>query len=276
MKLKEALKGVIPKSKMEYAPSSFDVVGDIAILEIPDEVKKYEKKIASILLGMHKHIKVVVRKHGIHKGKFRIQEYRILAGERRKKTLHKENGVRLMLHIEKTYYSTRSATERLRLAKLVKPGENILVMFGGVAPYALVLSKNSPAKHIMSVELNPYAHKYALENIALNKVHNAEAICGDVRNIVPRLVKEQGRFDRIMMPLPKNAEDFLDTALSAVKKRGTIHFYYFGSIEEQKAQKAKIKEICNKQGRKCEILDVVKCGQFSPNMHRICIDFRAL
>ena len=124
-------------------PSSYDIVGDILIVEIPDELKKKEKQIANKLLKDHKQVKTVVKKKGIHGGKFRVQKYVVLAGDRRKETEYKENGVRIKLNVDKTYFSIRLATERLRIAKQVKDGEIVLVMFSGVAVYPLVIAKNA-------------------------------------------------------------------------------------------------------------------------------------
>jgi len=98
-------------------PSSYDMVGDILIVEVPDEFKKNEKKIAEKLLKEHKQIKTVVKKKGIHSGRFRLQKYVVIAGEKRKETEYKENSVRIRLNIEKTYFSSRLSTERLRIAK---------------------------------------------------------------------------------------------------------------------------------------------------------------
>ena len=67
-------------------------------------------------------------------------------------------------------------------------------------------SKNSPAKHIVGIEKNPIGHKYALENLRLNTkiAGKIELLKGDVRKVAPKLKK---KFDRILMPLPKSAED---------------------------------------------------------------------
>jgi tRNA (guanine37-N1)-methyltransferase len=64
-----------------------------------------------------------------------------LAGKNTKEAVHGENGVQMKVNLEQTYFSAKSAHERLRIAQLVKPGEEILVMFSGVAPYPLVLAK---------------------------------------------------------------------------------------------------------------------------------------
>jgi tRNA (guanine37-N1)-methyltransferase len=191
------------------------VVGSIAILEIPSELVKKEKVIAETVLEMHKNIKTVLKKAAIHSGTYRTQKMKVLAGKRTKETEYKENNIRLMLNVEKVYFSPRLGTERLRITNLIKKGESVLVMFSGCAPYPCVIAKNAKPKEVYGVEINPHAHKYGEENIKLNKLADVILFKGDVRKIVPKIKK---KFDRILMPLPKSAETFLDVALSAAKK----------------------------------------------------------
>ncbi len=269
--LKTKLKNKLTKKELAKAARAYDLIGDIAIIEIPKELKKKEKIIAETLLKMHKNIKVVAKK-GKHKGRFRLQKIKILAGEKRKETTqtHKENNVLMKLNIERVYFSPRLATERKRVAEQVKKEETVLVMFSGCAPYPLVISKNSKAKLIYGVEINPAAHKYGLENVKINKASNIKLFRGDVKKVVPKLKK---KFDRIVMPLPKGAEPFLGTALKAVKRKGTIHFYDF--LDEEDIPKKTIKKIekaCQKAKKKFKIKKIIKCGQLAPGAYRICVD----
>jgi tRNA (guanine37-N1)-methyltransferase len=268
-KLSELLQNKLTKKELENLPSAYDVVGEIAILDIKSELKAKEKVIAQALLKLHKNLKTVVKKSGIHSGEFRLQKHVHLAGKRNKKTIHKENGVKLKLNIDDVYFSVRSGTERARIAAQVKKGEKVLVMFSGCAPFPLVIAKNSKPEIVVGIEKNKLGHKYALENLDLNKkVKNIELILGDVKKIIPKLTE---KFDRICMPLPKNAEDFLDSALVAAKKGATIHFYDF--LEEKDIPKKAIAKI-RKHVKKFKVLGVVKCGQFSPKTFRICVDFK--
>lgn len=272
--LKEALKNNLTKEELNKVSTSFDIVGDIAVIEIPEELIKKEKMIAKTLLNLHKNIKVVCKKSGSHKGVFRIQKYKVLAGEKRKETEYKESGARMKLNIEKTYFSPRFGTERLRIAKQVKPNEEVLVMFSGIAPFCLIIAKNAKPKSIYGVEINPEAHKYALENVKLNKLQDKINLYqGDVRLVVPDLNK---KFDRIAMPLPKGGEDFLDVALSAIKKKGIVHYYDFLHIDELEKAKEKVKKACFSVKKKCRIINLVKCGQQSPRVYRVCVDFKVL
>src|SRR3989344_5254081 len=244
--------------------TSYEIIGGIALFN-----KKISKKEAQELIRKNKHIKTVAYKSDIHKGKYRLKKVKIILGEKNKITIHKENKVQLKVDIEKTYFSPRTSSERLRIINQIKPREDILVMFSGAAPLPVEIAKNTRAKSIVGVELNPIAHKLALENLILNKTNNVTLYRGDVRKTVPKL---KIKFDRILMPLPKSAEDFLDLTKKVIKKNTIIHFYTFAQEKEFKDLNKKIK----KHFKKFKILKIVKCGNYAPFTYRVCIDFKVL
>jgi len=267
--LKQALKSKLNKKQTSIIPNSFDVVGDIAIFsDFPEELKTKEKLIANTLLNLHKNIKVVVKKTKHFSGKYRLQKVKIIAGENRKITTHKENNIVVKLNIETCYFSQRLATERLRITNQIKPNESVLVMFSGISIYPLVISKNSRAKEVYAIEINPEAHKYAQENIKLNKITNIKLFNGDVKTSIPKLKK---RFDRILMPLPKSAEDYLDLAIKKIKRKGIIHFYDF---QYEKGIPEKTIEKIKKHIKTFKILKITKCGQYGIRKFRVCVDFQ--
>ncbi len=251
-------------------PTSFDVVGDILIFsDFPKELKKKEKIIGNKILESFKNIKVVTKKTKKYGGTFRTPTLRILAGERRKETTHKENGIRVKLNVEKVYFSSRLGHERERINKLIKPNESVLVMFSGCAVYPVNISKNTEAKEIIAVEINPTAYKYAEENIILNKTTNITLFNGDVNDILPKIKK---KFDRILMPLPKSADTFLDIALTKLKPGAILHFYDFLHETEFKESEKKVKEAAKKNKKTARILNFTKCGHYGPGKFRVCID----
>ena len=180
-----------------------------------------------------------------------------------KETLHKENGISLKLNVEKCYFSARTSNERLRIAKLVKKNESVLVMFSGVAPFPLVISRNSKAREVYGIEINPIAHKYALENIRINKFSNIYLIKGDVKKELPKLKK---KFDRIIMPLPKEAKNYLNLALKYLKNNGTIHLYLFSNENDF----SKLKKEYSKKFK----VKLTKCGAYAPRIFRVCLDLK--
>jgi tRNA (guanine37-N1)-methyltransferase len=268
--IEELLKSKLTSKQLTLIPKTQEIVGSIMIIEIPEELEKKEKIIAEAYLS--KNITTIVKKSKMHTGVFRTRKVKILAGKRMKETIHHENGVKLKLHLEKTYFSARSGNERLRIAKQIKKGEDVLVMFSGAGPFPLVFAKNSDAKHIIGIELNPDAHEYAFENILLNNLEDrVTASFGDVRDILPKMRK---KFDRIAMALPKTGEEFLDVALPRVKKDGIIHLYAFLNENDVPTYKKKVREICIRLKYNIRILRTVKCGQFSPGTFRMCFDIK--
>ncbi len=271
--LKFYLKDKLSENEIKLVPTSFDVVGDILIFsEFPKELVKKEKLIGSTILEIYPHIKAVLKKTRKYSGKFRTAKLKIIAGEKRKETIHKENNIFIKLDVEKVYFSARMSNERKRIAELTKPNESVLVMFSGAAPYPLVIAKNSKCKEAYGIEINPAGHRYALENVRINKLENIiKLFQGDVNKIVPKINK---KFSRILMPLPKSGEKYMKLALKYAKKNGIIHFYDFLHENEFENVDNKIKNACIIMKRKYKILRVVKCGQYAPGFFRICADFR--
>ncbi len=270
--LKELLKTDLPPKELAMLPSSFDIVGDILIFaDFPKELKKKEKKIAEKILAAFPHVKVICKKTKMYSGLFRTPKLKIMAGERRKETTHKENGVRILLDAEKVYFSPRLGHERERINKLVHEGESVLVMFSGSGVYPINIAKNSTAREIYGVEINPAGHRYAMANVALNKVKNVKLLLGDVKKILPKI---KMKFDRVLMPLPKSAEEFLDCALAKVKKNGVLHFYDFLPGGEFEKAAEKVRNACTEAKRKCSVISIVKCGQYGPGRYRICVDVK--
>jgi len=233
--------------------TSFDQIGNIAVFN--EKISKDKAK--SIL---NKRIKTVSYKSKNYSGKLRLPKIKILAGIKTKETIHKESNCLFKLNIEKCYFSVRSSNERLRISKQVKKNESILVMFSGIAPFPLVIEKNSNPKEIYAIELNKTCHKYAKENLILNKSKKIKLFQGDVKKVLPKINK---KFDRILMPLPTDAESYLSLAKKYIKKKGIIHYYTFG-------QEKDIKNIKQKYKTK----KVTKCGHYAPYTYRLCFDLQ--
>jgi tRNA (guanine37-N1)-methyltransferase len=278
MKLKDVLRDKLGKEELELVPRAFDIVGDVAIIEVPPELKKRKRDIALALKKLHPRVKTVCNKTGERSGKYRLPSLEVLVGKETE-TEHIEYGCRFRVDVGKAYFSGREGTERQRIAGKVKPGERVLVMFSGVCPSPIIIAKKQPKiAKVYGVEINPEAVEYARENIRMNRVPLlVEALCGDVRDVCPGLVRGGNRFDRIVMPLPKGAHEFLDVALKCVKKNGIIHFYHWDREDDLYTKALKIIENeCKKAGLKCRILEKRKVLPYGPRIWKICIDFRVL
>lgn len=270
--LKGALAGQLPPAELERLVRSYDVVGDIAVIIVPDELLPQKRRIAEAILTRHRNIRVVARRAGHYGGEYRVVPLEIIGGEERRETLHRENGVRLLLDLEKVYYSMRSGNERKRVASLVREGETVLVPFSGIGPYPLVIGRSQPGCRVVGIEKNPEAHAYALANLAHNrKIRNVTFLAGDVRELLPQL---ETRFHRIVMPLPKSAGEYLGLALAVLHRGGWLHFYDMREKGDFPAAVATVERACRDSGRLLAEAAVTVAGHCSPRLFRICVDAR--
>ncbi|MBS3055999.1 MAG: methyltransferase domain-containing protein [Candidatus Aenigmarchaeota archaeon] len=242
MKLKQKLKSIVPECLFDFIPNSFDILGSgeraIIIIDLPSELKKYKKQVAEALLELYKNAVCILNRTHSREGMFRNYKYEILTGSNDTEVIHKEHGLRFLVDPRKAYFSCRESTERSRLQQLVKTTDNVMVFFAGIGPIPVYLAKK--CRRVVGIETNPKAVEYFKENIRLNKLNNVEAVSGDVR---VKIEKFSGKFDRVFMPLPHEALNYLDEAVSCLKHRGIIHIYFFSGEDELKEKQKEIRKL---------------------------------
>jgi len=270
--LRESLRSHLSDGEMDNLITAFDIVGDIAIIEIPESLKRKELLIAEKLMYANKHVKTVLKKIGGHEGELRTQRMEWIAGEDTRETEVAENGIRLRVNVEEAYYSIRMATERKRVWMHVQPGEKVLCLFSGVGPYPITISRHTEASEIIGIELNSIAHQLAVENVALNRCTNVHLVQGDAHKVMRSLAADKQSFDRITMPLPHTAAEFLDDAVRVCKSGGTIHYYSFQAAGEFEKAVDAVRTACRRNGRQLDEFSLVKAGQHAPRVWRICVD----
>ena len=251
-------------------PSSYDIVGSIAVLKFRDEKLNPKKNIAREILKQHSNIKTVVEKSERVKGRLRTIKIRHLAGVKTSIAEYKENGCRFKFDIEKCYFSSRLASERMEIAKIAKKTDEVLVMFAGAGFYPIVIEKIAKPKKIVSVELGRKCCEYALINNKLNKSH-IEVFQGDVKRIVPKLDR---KFSFIVMPRPNLKETFLKEAFGAAKKGARIVYYTFCQERDFEETKSRIIAEAKLAGKKMRFLQVKKAGDIAPYTFRWRVVFR--
>jgi tRNA (guanine37-N1)-methyltransferase len=269
--LKDELARLLSGDELNALVASFDIVGDIAIIEVPAELVPIEQKIGETILKIHHNLRTVVKKLGPMEGEYRVRKLAPIAGEKRTETVYVESGVRMKLDLAKVYFSVRLAFERTRIAELVQPNERILVLFAGVGPFALVIAKKhkKDGVEVVAVELNPDAVKYARENVELNKLKNVRVVEGDARKF------NEKEFNRVVMPLPKTGYEFLDIAFSAVKNGGTVHFYSWADIEKGFDEtKKKVEEAARREQVVVSFENERVVRPYAPNIVQVVLDIK--
>ncbi len=244
----------------------YDVIGNIAV------VQKRDKKLAKWIMDKNHHISAVYFRGKIS-GRLRIPKLSWIAGKKIYETVHKESGCFFKLDIRKCFFSPRMSTDRADIAKKVKKNESVLVMFSGIAPYPIVISKKSKAKQIYCIELGKEVVKYANENIKMNKVNNVVVIQGDVRDIVPTMNK---KFDRIVMSRPQLKETFLKEAFLVAKKGTIIHYYDFALKSKMHETIDVVENYAKKANKKIRIIDFKPIREIAPYKYNTRLDLMVL
>ncbi|MEM2921866.1 MAG: class I SAM-dependent methyltransferase family protein [Candidatus Bathyarchaeia archaeon] len=225
--LKKALADVLPQDYLASLVSSFDIVGDIAILKLPSSFANHGKTIAEIVLQRLHHVKTVLNQEGSIQGEYRLRNLRWLAGEQRMDTIAREAGCLFKVDLAKVYFSPRLSFEHMRICRLVRQGEVIINMFAGVGSFSILAAKHSAPSIVYSIDISPDATRFMRENVILNKVDGiVQVLEGDAREVVKTKLRSVA--DRVIMPLPEKALQYLETAIIALKPSGgMIHYYDF-------------------------------------------------
>ncbi len=247
---------------------SFDVIGDSCIIEIPEELRGKESLIAEALLKKHKRLKRIYRKDGRRDGPFRLYGLTLIHGKHGE-TEHVEHGCRFRLDVRKAYFSPRESTERQRIARMAGKREKVLVMFAGVGPYAIVIGKK--VSKVYAVEINSDAFEYMVTNIRLNRLQTKVVpMLGDVEKKCPDLF---WKFDRVVMPLPMRAHEYLPVAIQCLKpKGGFVHMYHFSDEGEFKKAGDLVRKAGESLGKGVKIKKVRKVLPYSPGTWKVCVD----
>ncbi|MFO7795982.1 MAG: class I SAM-dependent methyltransferase family protein [Promethearchaeia archaeon] len=236
--LEEVLKGQISKNYYNLIPHSYDIIGEIAIIEFRNEEKmkkkrKIKKKIANAIIQVNKNVNSVYEKKSKVRGTFRLRKMEYLAGLKRTETLHKENDCLFNLDINRTFFSPRLNHERLLVSKSnFEKGERIADLFAGVGTFSIQIAKLHDVK-IYAFDINPFAYKYLKENIEINNLKGTITPFNlDIRNLInPHNqieIQLRNKIDRIIMNFPEDSLRFLDVACNLIKEEGgIIHNYQF-------------------------------------------------
>jgi tRNA (guanine37-N1)-methyltransferase len=251
--LVEVLENQLPPRLLASLPRALDIVGDIAIIEIPPELKTHESFIGKAILKTHKNLRTVLAKVGAVSGTYRLRKFDIIAGEHRTNTVHKEYGCKYHVDIARMYFSPRLSYEHNRVASLVQKDETVVDLFAGVGPFSVLIAKNNEDAKVYAVDINPEAIEFLKRNIRLNRVENRVfPILGDARHVIED--KLLGVADRVIMNLPEKAIEFVDVACRATKPTGgTVHFYGFIRLPDSlENMKLRFSEAVEKAGRKVD------------------------
>jgi tRNA (guanine37-N1)-methyltransferase len=249
----QALKDKLPSNLLNKIPQAFDIVGDIVVIDIPQQLRPYQNEIGEAIMQTQKNVSTVLAKAGDIGGIFRIRNYDFIAGERKTRTIHREFGCEYHVDISKAYFSPRLSHEHARVAAQVQDDEMVVDLFAGVGPFSVLIAKRNPTAKVYAVDLNPDAVELLKVNVKANKVEDRVfPIVANAREIAQTTLRAVA--DRVIMNLPETAINFVDAACNTMKlKGGIIHFYGFvRSPDTIENLKQRFSEQVEKNGRSVE------------------------
>jgi tRNA (guanine37-N1)-methyltransferase len=234
--LKRLLQDVLLDAELSEVFSSFDIIGDIAIIKIPDSLLPKKKLVGGTLLSNVPNLKSVFLQKTAVDGEYRLRGLELIAGECKYATVYKEFGCKFFVNVASSYFSPRLSTERLRISNLVTKNEMIINMFGGIGTFSIIIAKKTPVL-IYNIDSNLDAYVLSKINSKLNKLQDRIiSLHGDARCILSSKLFEN-KADRILMPLPERAFEFIDVSVNCLKPSGG-HLHFFSHIKSDTKSKA--------------------------------------
>ena len=271
--LKEAVAGVLSEKEIADLYAAFDQVGEIIVIRIPDSLVPKKKVIGKILLQKVKTARSVFYQTSAVSGDYRTRDLELLAGEDRTETEYKEYGCRFMVDVQKAFFSPRLSTERDRIANLIQDGETVINMFGGVGMFSIIAAKRKKCL-VYNIDINPDAIRLCDQNVKLNKLMGrVETIEGDATKIIEEKLSDKG--DRVLMLLPERSDEFLDSAVKALKSNAILH-YYCHIHSDKKNEVAKLAEghFLQVIKNKSEVLSSKIVRPVGPRFYQAVVDAR--
>ncbi len=269
--LAEALKEHLSSSELALVPRAYDLIGDIAVLEIPEELSKHSDLMGKIFHEVHKNFSTVLAKKGSISGATRTREYQYLAGENKTHTIHTEYGCRLAVDLSKAYFSPRLLEEHNRIAQLVQENEFVVDMFCGVGPFPIHIAKQRKA-HVVAIDINPEAIELLKESMNLNRLLGTiEPIVADARTYASHTAAIA---NRVIMNHPSGAFDYITDACRILKPNGFLHYYDFiGGDDPEGNIKKKALKLVEDSGRSVqEVGRIRRVRDSAPYEYQMVVD----
>ncbi|AFL66334.1 class I SAM-dependent methyltransferase [Desulfurococcus amylolyticus] len=280
--LKELAREILGEGAAEKVWRRVEFIGDLALIRTPLDMSPEElKPLALEILKRFNFVKSVWAAIPGVEGPYRLRKHVLLAGEDRSETLYREHGCVFKVDINKVYISPSLNYEHYRIAKLVAPGETVLNMFAGAGLFSIIIARYAKPRKVYSIDINPYAYHYMVENVRLNHVEDVvEPILGDAGEVVDSRLTNTS--DRVLMPYPELALDYLDKALMALRDgRGWIHVYLHvktakGEHYLTKAEQLVAEKLASLGVRNYNISSKRKIRNVGPRTHQVVVDIKIL
>jgi len=265
---KDLLKGAVPDEVLEEIPRSYQLVGDIALIHLPPEAEEYGRLIGEAIMKVSKGVKAVYSA-GPVEGEYRVRSLRLIAGEPKTSTIHREYGVSICVDVEKTYFNPSLSEEHVRVARMVRDGEAVADLFCGVGPFTLQIAALRKEVVVYAVDINPHAITCLLRSLQINRGlrGKVQAVCGDA-SVFLEAVKDRF-FHRIIMNLPHGAINFLGKASRKLRCGGVIHLY---TVAESADEAVSLVQDAAGDARELRVREALRVLDYAPHKYVYRVD----
>jgi tRNA (guanine37-N1)-methyltransferase len=118
------------------------------------------------------------------------------------------------------------------------------------------------------------ASKLCEENIKLNKLKGKViSLNGDAAEIIKEQLRDKA--DRVLMLLPERSDEFLDIAISSLRKNGVIHYYsHIHAEKKQDAPKLSEEHFLNINKIQAKIMTSRVVRPVGPRFYQTVVDVK--
>ena len=254
-----------------------EFIGDIALIRTPLGMSPEElRTLAEEILRRLPYVKSVWASLPGIEGPYRLRRHVWLAGEQRSETLYREHGCVFKVDINRVYISPSLNYEHVRVARLVEPGEVVFNMFAGAGLFSIIIARQAEPSRVYSVDINPDAYYYMAENTRLNRVEDRVVpILGDAREVAESRLTRSA--DRVLMPYPELALEYLPYAVSSLRGSGWIHVYLHVRTDRGEHWRSKARDLVEKRLHEISVQSytisfVRKIRNVGPRLNQVVVD----
>ncbi|MEK6851847.1 MAG: class I SAM-dependent methyltransferase family protein, partial [Candidatus Thermoplasmatota archaeon] len=167
----------------------------------------------------------------------------------------------------KVMFSSGNLAERMRMGRVVRPGETVVDLFAGIGYFALPMAVHARPSRVVACEVNPDAFSYLEDNVRLNRAWCVEPRLGDCRRTAP-----EGVADRIVMGY-LDAESHLDVAMRAAKDACVLHYHESTPVEEvPEGPWSRVESAAKVAGLRARLLAVHRIKSYAPRIRHVVLD----
>jgi len=272
-RVRARLVGRIPESALRSIPDGYQRLGSVLVVKLPEEIRRYFPEIGAAYrdeLG----VASVLRRRGPIVGEFRVPEIERIAGDRTE-TEVRENGVVYRFDAARIMFAAGNRTERIRLARLVRPGETVADLFAGIGYFTLPIAVYARPEKVVACEANPVSFGYLVETLRRNQVlDRVEARLGpnEAAPLPP------GAFDRVVLGFLPSAMPWIPRAVGLLRPSGGwIHAHLVvGTREGVVGATSEARSAVARAGGRVGAADGRQVKDYGPGRTHVVVDLEVL